>query len=224
MFRLKLKMKEKNSLFAVFGFFGILAFVLLIGLLGTLGVEEVALPDSANAGTSSSVAVTASVIAEISCDSNPGSTLFGTLSSGSIITSDPNATATMACANSGGGCILYVKDASAGLATTSPAHTIPSPNAALDASNTLSIGVEGYGIQATGTAANGSGASFSLGPRYKNVFGNYVGGLTTGNQTLVTANSSSTGREVLISHKAAISATTPGGKYEDTITFECTAQ
>jgi hypothetical protein len=85
--------------------------------------------------------------------------------------------------------------------------------------------VEGYGIQATSTAggAGASGASFTTGARY-NVHGNDVGGLTTGNLALATANSTSTGREVLIGHKAAIAVTTPGGSYEDTITFECTAQ
>lgn len=216
-------MKEKISLFAVFGFFGALTFILLISLFGMLGVEEITLPDFATAATSSTVDVTAQVLVTISCDRSPATTTFGTLDTGSITTASPNASTTMACANSGGGCILYVKDANAGLATTSPTYTIPSPNAALDASTTLAIGVEGYGIQATSTAAGGSGASLTLGPRY-GVTGSDVGGLTTGNQTLATAGSTTTGREVIISHKAAISTVTYSGNYVDTVTFECTGQ
>lgn len=216
-------MKEKNSLFAVFGFFAVLAFVLLIGSLGMLGVEEVALPDTAAAETSSAVAVTATVTTVISCSSSPTDTAFGTLSSTATTTASPRASTTMACANAGSGCVLKVKDANAGLATTSPFYLIPSPNANFDASTTLSAGIEGYGIQATSSGTTGSGASLTLGGRY-NIRGGDVGGLaSTTSQTLATANNTTTGREVTIDHLAIVSASTPGGSYTDTITFECTS-
>ena len=221
----KFTMKEKFSPLAVFGIFGALASLLLIVLFGTLGLEEVILSDSVSAATSSNVAVTAEVTTTITCDSSPGSTAFGTLSSTATITASPNASTTMACANSGTGCVLYVKDANAGLATDTPSHTIHSPNAAANASTTLAAGTEGYGIQATSTAAGGSGNLLPVELRYA-VTDNDVGGLVVGSETqaLASANSTTTGREVLITHIAAISDATPGALYEDTITYSCLVQ
>jgi len=221
-------MKEKISPLVVFGIFGVLASILLIVLFGTIGVEEVILSDSASAATSSNVAVTAEVTTSISCDSSPGSTAFGPLSSTATTTASPNASTTMACANSGNGCTLYVKDAgnttNGGLATDTPAYLIPSPNAAFAASTTLAANVEGYGIQATSTVAGGSGNSLPVELRYA-VTDNDVGGLVVGSETqaLATANSSTTGREVLITHLAVVSDVTPGGNYVDTITYSCLA-
>ena len=211
--------------FTVFGFFGALASILLIVLFGTVGLEEIILSDSVSAATTSNVAVTAEVTVSISCDSSPGSTAFGTLSSTAISTASPNASTTMACANSGTGCVLYVKDANAGLATDTPSHTIHSPNAAANASTTLAAGTEGYGIQATSTAAGGSGNLLPVELRYA-VTDNDVGGLVVGSETqaLASANSTTTGREVLITHIAAISDATPGALYEDTITYSCLVQ
>ena len=218
-------MKEKISPFTVFGFFGALASILLIVLFGTIGVEEVILSDSVSAATTSNVAVTAEVTTTITCDSSPGSTAFGTLSSTVTSTASPNASTTMACANSETGCVLYVKDANAGLATDTPSHTIHSPNAAANASTTLAAGTEGYGIQATSTAAGGSGNLLPVELRYA-VTDNDVGGLVVGSETqaLASANSTTTGREVLITHIAAISDATPGALYEDTITYSCLVQ
>jgi len=211
--------------FTVFGFFGALASILLIVLFGTVGLEEIILSDSVSAATTSNVAVTAEVTVSIGCDSSPGSTAFGTLSSTVTSTASPNASTTMACANSGTGCVLYVKDANAGLATDTPSHTIPSPNAAADASTTLAAGTEGYGIQATSTAAGGSGNLLPVELRYA-VTDNDVGGLVVDSETqaLASANSTTTGREVLITHIAAISDATPGALYEDTITYSCLVQ
>ena len=225
----KFTMKEKISPFIVFGFFGALASILLIVLFGTVGLEEIILSDSVSAATTSNVAVTAEVTTTITCDSSPGSTAFGTLSSTATSTASPNASTTMACTNSGGGCTLYVKDAgntaSSGLATSDPAYLIPSPNAAADASTTLAAGTEGYGIQATSTAAGGSGNLLPVELRYA-VTDNDVGGLVVGSETqaLASANSTTTGREVLITHIAAISDATPGALYEDTITYSCLVQ
>lgn len=220
----KFTMKEKISPLTVFGVFGALTSVLLIVLFGTLGVEEVALPDTAAAATTSAVSVTAAVTTELSCSSNISSTDFGTLSSGSITTAVSQASTTMACANSASGCTLYVKDA--GDTTNGGLYKNPdlieSPNAAYAASTTLAAGTEGYGIQATSSDAGGSGASLTLGARYS-VIGDDVGGLTVTSQTLASTAATTTGREAIVDHKAAISASTPGGSYTDTITYECTA-
>lgn len=185
----------------------------------------VAPPEYASAATTSAVTVSASVTATISCSTNATSTAFGALTSASISTASPNASTTISCANSAPGCTFYVKDAgnatNGGLATTSPAYLIPSPNAAFTATATLVAATEGYGIQAATTTA-GSGAIFTVGARYLQT-GDTVGGLVVTNTTLVSTSATSSGREVLITHKAAISASTPAGSYSDTITYECTA-
>ena len=212
-------MKEKISPFIVFGFFGALASILLIVLFGTIGVEEVILSDSVSAATSSNVAVTAEVTTTITCDSSPGSTAFGTLSSTVTSTASPNASTTMACANSGTGCVLYVKDAgntaSSGLATSSPAYLIPSPNAAANASTTLVAGTEGYGIQATTTSAG-----LTIDSRYDQT-GDIVGGLSLTDIIIASSTADITDAEVIVTHMAAISEATPPGIYEDTITYSC---
>ena len=201
--------------FTVFGFFGALASILLIVLFGTVGLEEIILSDSVSAATTSNVAVTAEVTTSISCDSSPGSTAFGTLSSTVTITASPNASTTMACTNSGGGCVLYVKDANAGLATDTPSHTIPSPNAAANASTTLAAGTEGYGIQATTTSAG-----LTIDSRYDQT-GDIVGGLSLTDIIIASSTADITDAEVIVTHMAAISEITPPGIYEDTITYSC---
>ncbi len=215
-------MNKKLRLLGMSG--GIIVFLLFLSVL-FLSYETVKYPDYVSAATSSAVTVSAVVTEEISCSTPSGSTAFGTLSSGSIITSSPNATTTMSCANVGGGCTLYVKDAGGagnpGLATTSPAYLIPSPNAAFDASTTLVIGTEGYGIQAA-TTTDGSGAQLSVAARYL-LTGNNVGGLTITNTTMASTSATTSGRVIDSTHKAAISGTTQAGAYEDTITYECTS-
>jgi hypothetical protein len=134
----------------------------------------------------------------------------------------------MACANVGGGCTLYVKDAGdtsdPGLATSSPAYLIPSVNAADDASTTLAAGTEGYGINASTTDADGSGAQLGIHPRYLYVeTTDDVGGLEITNQELASTSATTSGYYITTTHKAAISASTQAGAYEDTITYECSA-
>jgi len=155
------------------------------------------------------------VTTTITCDSSPGSTAFGTLSSTATSTASPNASTTMACANSETGCVLYVKDANAGLATGTPSHTIPSPNAAADASTTLVAGTEGYGIQATTTSAG-----LTIDSRYDQT-GDIVGGLSLTDIIIASSTADITDAEVIVTHMAAISEATPPGIYEDTITYSC---
>jgi hypothetical protein len=84
----------------------------------------------------------------------------------------------------------------------------------------LAAGTEGYGIQAT-TTATGSGATLTIAAKYLQT-GNTVGGLTIANGTLASNNATSSNREVVVTHKAAIANVTPAGNYNDTITYECT--
>ena len=160
------------------------------------------------------------VAATISCSTNISSTAFGTLSSASISTASPNASTTMSCSGTSSGCTLYVKDAGSGSSpglwkSASPTYLIASADA------TLSAGTDGYGIQATSTAA-GSGGTLSFNSKY-NKTGNDVGGLVLTNTTLASSTVDVSGREAVVTHKAAISSTALSGSYGDTITYECVA-
>jgi hypothetical protein len=163
------------------------------------------------------VTVSASVGQSVSCATNISSTSFGTLTTGSVSTAASNASSTLSC-NTGLGCTLTVQDAgngaSPGLATTTPAYLIGSSNA------TLVAGTEGYGIQAT-TTAGGSGGTLGISSVY-NKASNDVGGLLLAATTLASSTAQIANRQVLVSHLAAIAATTQAGAYVDTITYSCT--
>lgn len=163
---------------------------------------------------SSTVTVSATVASSVTCSTDNTSTSFGTLTSSVIATSTPNASSTMSC-NTGTGCTLSINDASAGLATSSPAYTIPTVR------TTLSAGTEGYGIIAT-TTATGSGGTLSIKSIYLNSFtGNTVGELNTTSTVLASSTASVSNREVVVKHKAAVSGTTQAASYADTITYSC---
>ena len=153
----------------------------------------------------------------VSCDADPVSTAFPTLTISDVYTSSPNASSTMTCTYSGG-CTLFINDAgngaNPGLATSSPAYLIPSTT------DLLQGGVEGYGIQATTTAVGG-GATLNLAETY-NKIGNNVGALATTTVEVASSTAAIDNREVLVTHKAAITVLTNAANYEDTITYSCT--
>ena len=156
--------------------------------------------------------------ATISCSTNIASTDFGTLTNTSISTASPNASTTMSCSGTSAGCALYVKDSGSGSnpglwKSASPTYLIASADA------TLSASVDGYGIQTTSTAA-GSGGTLGFNSKY-NQTGNNVGGLLLTNTTVASSTADVSGREAVVTHKAAISETTLSGDYSDTITYEC---
>jgi hypothetical protein len=208
-----------------YGIIGSIVVGLFFLLNGVLTYETIVYPEYATAATTTAVTVSANVAAIISCSTNTGSTVFGTLTNASVFTASPNASTTMSCANSAAGCTLYVKDAGGGgnpgLWNSTSSALIESPNATFSATSTLTAGTEGYGIQATTTAA-GSGATLAIAAKF-NQTGNTVGGLTLTNGTLASANATSSNREVVVAHKAAIANNTPAGTYNDTITYECAA-
>ncbi len=167
---------------------------------------------SFGAVSSSTVTVSATVASSVTCSTNNTSTAFGTLTTATIATSTPNASSTISC-NTGNGCTLSVNDANAGLATSSPAYTIPTTRGA------LSAGAEGYGIRAT-TTATGSGGALTIKSIYL-VEGNSVGELNTTSTVLASSTASISSREVVVYHRAAISGTTQAASYTDTITYSC---
>ena len=218
-----------NKKLTLLGMVGGIICLLLFGGAAVLTYETVNYPDHVSAATTTTVTVTASVEETISCSTASSATAFGTLTSGAVSTSTPNTTTTMSCANVGGGCDLYVKDAGSGaapgLSTSSPAYLIPSANAADDSTTTLSAGTEGYGIKATSTSAAGSGGLLDIVGRYRlEVTNDDIAGLEITNQLIASSTgATSSDRFITTTHKAAIQASTQAGAYEDTITYECSA-
>ena len=211
--------------------FGVAVGLMITSWLWLPLVEFMFTPNYASAATSNTVTVTASVTTAISCSSNISTTDFGTLTDSSVTTSTANASTTMACANSSSGCTLSINDlgdgTDGGLFNSTSSALLESPNAALDATATLVAGTEGFGIRAT-TTASGGGQAFTLLLRYdvSKELGvsssiSAVGGLTTTTLTLASTTATTSGREVVVTHKAAIETGTPGGTYNDTITYSC---
>ncbi len=169
------------------------------------------------------VTVSADVATSVSCNVSTSTTAFGTLSVSVVNVSSPNVTTTLSC-NFSNGCNLKVSDqgdsTNGGLYKgNAPTHLIPSPNSSFSATATLVAGTEGYGIQGATTTA-GSGGTLTLSARY-NVTGDTVGGLTTTSIALASSSEPVSNREVVVTHKAAISGLTKGGSYSDTITYSC---
>ncbi len=214
---------------------GVISLVVFMNWFGLVDLSKILQPEPATAATSSAVTVTASITTSISCATDNSTTALGTLDSTTISTSTPNASTTVSCVNSGAGCTLSVKDAGGtgtssnpGLWNSTSSALIESPNAAFSATATLVAATEGYGIRATTTATGSSGA-LTIVTRYNTGItggptgGTDVGGFSTSSITLASSTSGVNNREIVVTHRAAVSSTTPGGTYADTITYSCTA-
>ncbi len=219
---------ERESRKEGYVFWSAIGFVFALIVFGSFGslLLQIVSPESTVAATSSAVTVNATVATAISCSVSTTTTSFGTLTSAALTTSTPNVSSTMACANSYLGCTLSLNDvgsstAGGGLYSSAVNELIASPNAAFNATATLTIGTKGYGVQAATTSA-GSGALFGINSRYLQI-GTVFGGLTTSTLTLASTSATSSAREVVATHGADIAASTPGGTYTDTITYSCTA-
>lgn len=220
---------EKN--FIIYSLVGFTVILLFVGVFGIFGIGDFILPEETSAATSTTVTVSASVTAALSCSTNVTATALGTLTDASISTASPNASTTMSCTNSSAGCTLYINDSGngtdGGLWNSTSSALVESPNASFSASSTLAAGTEGYGIRAT-TTTSGSGGILGVATRYNIVAANGlagsandVGGLTTSTKTLASSTAAVTGREMVVTHKAAVATATPGGTYDDTITYSC---
>jgi hypothetical protein len=174
------------------------------------------------ASAQTNVTVTATVTTSVTCSLSTTTTAFGTIDTNAVYTSSPNVTTTVSC-NPAAGCQVQINDVGSttapGLWNSSASYLIPSPNAAFSATAILSPGTDGYGIQAATTSA-GSGSILTLNSRY-NQTGNTVGGLTTTTIQLASSTSPTANREIVVTHKTAISGLTPAGSYQDTITYSC---
>jgi hypothetical protein len=168
------------------------------------------------------VTVTATVTTTVTCSFSTTTTSFGTIDPSQVWTSSPNVTTTVSC-NPAGGCQIQVKDqgngTNGGLYNSTANHLIPSPTSGFPNTATLVAGTEGYGIQAATTTA-GSGGTLSLNSIY-NQTGTTVGKLSTTSVVLASSSQPVANREIIVTHKAAISGLTPAGLYQDTITYDC---
>jgi hypothetical protein len=174
------------------------------------------------ASAQTTVTVTATVTTNVTCSLSTTTTAFGTINTSDVYTSSPNVTTTVSC-NPAGGCQVQIKGqgngTNGGLYNSAANYLIPSPAADFPATATLVAGTEGYGIQAATTSA-GSGVTLSLNPIY-NQTGNTVGKLSTASVVLASSSQPVSNREVVVTHKAAISVLTPAGTYQDIITYDC---
>jgi hypothetical protein len=175
-----------------------------------------------SAQTTGTVNVTATVPTSVTCAFSTTTTAFGTIDSSAVYTSSPNVTTTVSC-NPAAGCQVKVKDqgngTNGGLYNSAANYLIPSPAAGFPNTATLVAGTEGYGIQAATTTA-GSGGTLSLNSIY-NQTGTTVGKLSTTSVILASSSQPVANREIVVTHKAAISGLTPAGTYQDTITYDC---
>jgi hypothetical protein len=191
--------------------------ILAIGIISTAIFLWYCIPTNPSLADDS-VTVTATVGSSISCGASASSTAFGTLTTGSVAASSPNITMTMSC-NNPGGCHLDVHDAGGGgnpgLYSTGQTYLIPATT------SLLAAGTEGYGVQAT-TTGNGSGGTLTIATVYDKT-GDNVGALSTTNVVLSSSTQPITGRETVVTHKAAISTLTKAAAdYSDTLTYSCT--
>ena len=168
--------------------------------------------------------LTATVATTVSCTTAGSPSAFSTITTASIVTSTPNTTTTLTC-NPANGCTLNVKDGGNGTSpglTTTPTYIIGSANASFADTDTLAAGTEGYGIQAVTTSAGTGTVTPLIYTRYKQT-GQNIGGFELTNQGLASSSAPISGREIVVTHFAAISGLTGGGTYQDIVTYSCAA-
>jgi len=162
----------------------------------------------------------------LTCSVEPSFLSFGTLTIGLVSETTDTATTTI---TSGDAFYLTIHDWGNGTdpglygATTTGQDIIVSPNATKDATTTLQAGIEGYGIRAA-TTTDGITLTQRYRTLYLDIWGtNTVGGLNTTSTAITMASSTGavTDGKVVITHKAAISASTEIGDYKDTIIYTC---
>ena len=157
--------------------------------------------------TNSQVTISATVNPTITFSISSNSVSFGVLTP-SLVSTQTN-TLTLST-NASNGANITVYDLNAGLLqNVTSGHLIASATA------TLVAGIEGYGIN-----GSGSGGLTTLSPY--NGTGNAIGGLVKTSQNLASISTPVSGSTVTVNYLAAISDVTPSGTYSDTVTFVAT--
>jgi len=200
---------------------GVLSLLFLVNFFSGQKYQPLLFEEVLAQGT---VTVSATVPQSTTCNLSATSTSFGNIDTSGVFTSSPNITLTISC-NPAAGCTAQVRDTgngtNGGLYNSSANYLIPSPAAGFPNTATLVAGTDGYGIQAATTSA-GSGSTLSLNSIY-NQTGNTVGKLATTTQDLASSSSPTANREVVVTHKAAVSGLAPAGSYSDNIIYSCIA-
>lgn len=193
--------------------------LIVIGLVGLFIVSVMPEPVSGSVTVSATVSSTM-----ISCSTEASALSFAADLDNNAVGTTTEATTSVQSSGT-----VYMKVYDSGDTSANPGlykdpDLIESPNAAYDATATLAAGTEGYGMQAT----NSSGTAMVLAPNYDWASDtDVVGGIGYDSGGALTVASSGSAisdpEQVDISFRAAVSATTPGGAYSDTITITCTS-
>lgn len=215
-------MIKKNIIFYVLVFV-LGGFILLYGIWPEIAPE---------ANADDVVGVSASVSTSVTCASDPATSTFPALTTTAVATSTPNATTTLSC-NYAAGCTLRVYDQGNGInpvmASTTASTTIYIGSADNSYANTATLiaGTEGYGIKGATTSA-GTGQELRMTNARYNQYnlgvGNYaVGGLeiTSGQQQIASSTLPVSGRQLVVTHLAAIDGLTEAGDYSDQNFYTC---
>lgn len=166
--------------------------------------------------STTSITVSATVGATVSCDTTGGSpTDFGSLTSSAIGSSSPMTYATTSCTY-GAGCEVYASSTNSALYCPSGGCA---GNSIASADETLTINSDGYGIQAA-TTTDGTGEDLQIATKYYKD-GDTVGKLELTNTLLSSAGGTYSGNVIRVTYKASIDSTQPGGSYSDLVSYAC---
>lgn len=175
----------------------------------------------------STVTVTATIAAAITCSASTTTIAFGTIDQNSVYGGTSQDTQfTLSCPNAGGGCILNATSSgngvNGGLYASAVPKLIPSTNASFANTATLAAGTEGFGILATSTFTTGG---FGINTRYNRgaLTSNSVGKVTTSTYEFASSSGSITTATGTTRHKVAAAVGTEAGSYTENIAYACTA-
>ena len=190
---------------------------LLLLVISIIGIQKMVVVDQADAQTTDTAAVTVYATVAPTIDISVSSSVlnFGTLSDGSVSATNTNFLVKTNAANGYTVTIYDVGDGTTGgLATSSALIAAPSGSVG----STLTAGTQGYGAQCSTTDSD-----VNIYAVYNDWTGpNNVGPLATTTNNFTSSTSATAGDQSALYLRAAISATSTVGTYEDTITLTAT--
>jgi hypothetical protein len=189
---------------------------------GTVTTKDVgaAVIDSASYSTvtisDDQLSVSASVPQAFSFALSNNTDTLGAMSTGSVTTSPSPRTITVNT-NSKNGWMVWAKDASSGLNSSSASYTVGSTTPGTN--STLSAGTEGYNFGVTATQGGGSGTLAVAAP-FVGTGAGQGGGLDTTQRLITSSNGTASGAVMTLKNNAAIGTLTPAASdYADVVTL-----
>lgn len=165
--------------------------------------------------TNDQITVTATVPSTFSFALSGNTDTLGTLSTSSVTTSPTPRTATVDT-NAKNGWMVWAKDASTGLVSSTASYTISSTTPGTN--NTLVAGTQGYNTGITSSQGGGSGTITVAAP-FVGTLAGQGSGLDTTLRPIASSNGTASAAVLTIKNNVAISATTAAASdYTDTIT------